>query len=375
MPRQRGINAIDKEETMGITRRQLFGWMAAAGAGALAPGVARAATGKHFSGYPGSFGVLHDITRCIGCRKCEAACNEVNDLPAPDKPFDDLAVLKQDRELTAKTYTVVNRYQFPEASDPLYVKAQCNHCLEPACASACFVKALRKDETGAVVYDASLCVGCRYCMIACPFSVPAYEYDKVLAPRVMKCTLCYPRILEGKLPGCVSACPKEALTFGRRDALIKAARQRISRHPELYVDHIYGQFEMGGTSWLYLSPRSFSSLGMREDLGVKPAPEYTSGALAVVPMAVTAGVVLLTGIYAIARRREQIAGDERQAAVAQTRAQAEEEMKQKLAEQKKAADKEKEAAVKREVEKALKEAEQQQAADKPAADDDSGKET
>ncbi|MCF8035567.1 MAG: 4Fe-4S dicluster domain-containing protein [Desulfobacteraceae bacterium] len=360
---------------MGITRRQLFGWMAAAGAGALAPGVAKAATGKHFSGYPESFGVLHDITHCIGCRKCEAACNEVNDLPAPDKPFDDLKVLQDKRQLNATAYTVVNRYQFESASGPLYVKTQCNHCLEPACASACFVKALRKDETGAVVYDASLCVGCRYCMIACPFQVPAYEYDKAFTPRVMKCTLCYPRIREGKLPGCVAACPKEALTFGKRDELIKEAQRRINRNPEKYVDHIYGQFEMGGTSWLYLSPRSFSSLGMREDLGDKAAPEYTSGALAVVPMAVTAGAVLLTGIYAIARRREQIAEDERQAAVAQTRAQAEEEMKQKLAEQKKAADKERESVVKREVEKALKEAEEQRAADKPAADDDSGKET
>ncbi len=360
---------------MGITRRQLFGWVAAAGAGAMVPGVAKAATGKHFSGYPGSFGVLHDITRCIGCRKCEAACNEVNDLPDPDKPFDDLKVLKENRQLSATAYTVVNRYQFESAPEPVYVKTQCNHCLEPACVSACFVKALRKDKTGAVIYDASLCVGCRYCMIACPFQVPAYEYNEAFTPRVMKCTLCYPRIVEGKLPGCVEACPKEALTFGRRDDLLKTARQRIYRYPDKYVDHIYGEFEMGGCSWLYLSPRPFSGLGMREDLGNQPAPSYTAGALAIVPMAVTAGVMLLTGVYAIARRRDEIAEQERQAAVEQTRAEDAEEMKRKLAEQKKAADKEKESAVRREVEKALKEAEQQLAGDKPAGDDDSGKET
>lgn len=360
---------------MGITRRQLFGWMAAAGAGAMLPAGARAAGNKHFSGYPASFGVLHDITRCIGCRKCEAACNEVNNLPAPAEPFDDLKVLEKERRPTETAYTVVNRYRPQGAAEPVYVKSQCNHCLEPACVSACFVKALYKDETGAVVYNASLCVGCRYCMIACPFNVPAYEYDKALAPRVMKCTLCRFRIVEGKLPGCVEACPKEALTFGERDRLLKEARSRIYRQPERYVNHVYGEFEMGGCSWLYLSGWSFSSLGMREDLGVVPAPMLTSGALAVVPMAVTAGVVLLTGIYAITRRKEQIAEQERLEAVARTRAQAEDEMKKKLAEQKKAADKEKQAAIEREVEKALKEAAEQQAAGKSAEDDPGGKET
>ncbi len=360
---------------MGITRRQLLGWMAAgagAGAGGLVPTSVRAAANMHFAGFPQSKGVLHDITLCIGCRKCEAACNTVNELPAPETPFDNLDVLKLDRQLSPETYTVVNRFYPTDPRKPQFVKKQCNHCLEPACASACFVKALRKQKTGAVTYDESLCVGCRYCMIACPFNVPAYEYHKALTPRVMKCTMCHPRIEKGLQPGCVEACPKEALTFGHRDELIRAARQRIERHPERYINHIYGETEMGGTSWLYLAGHPFGTLGMREDLGVVSAPEFTSGALAIVPMIVSVGVMLLTGIYAINQRREKIADEERRDAVDQTREEFEALMQQKLSEQKKAAEKAKDAAIKREVEKALAEAAKPEA-DQPAGEEN-GKE-
>ena len=234
---------------MSVSRRKFLGWLgAAAGAGGLAARPARAASNKEFSGYPGSLGVLHDITRCIGCRHCEAACNQVNQLPAPAQPFDDLTVLAERRRTDAAHYTVVNRFTVAGAAAPVHVKQQCNHCLEPACASACFVKAFRKTPSGAVSYDASLCVGCRYCMIACPFNIPAYEYAEPLSPRVMKCTLCQPRIEKGQRPGCVDACPKEALTFGPREALIREARERIRRHPDRYRDHVYGEHEMGGTS-------------------------------------------------------------------------------------------------------------------------------
>ena len=199
---------------MAITRRKFLGWMGAAGVGVTVGKSAQAASNKHFSGYPDSMGVLHDIARCVGCRSCEAACNAVNQLPPPEISFKDLAVLDRKRRTTPPEYTVVNRYDTGGAgSKPVYRKNQCNHCLEPACASACFVKAFDKTAEGAVVYDASVCVGCRYCMIACPFEIPTYEYDKALAPRVTKCTLCHPLILEGKLPGCVESCPMKAIKF------------------------------------------------------------------------------------------------------------------------------------------------------------------
>lgn len=294
-------------------------------------GSARAAGNKHFTGHPGSLGVLHDTTRCIGCRKCEAACNEVNKLPAPERPFDDLTVLDEKRRTHAGSYTVVNRYDDIEgASGPVFRKMQCNHCLEPACASACFVRAFKKTEKGAVTYDASVCVGCRYCMIACPFYVPAYEYDEPLEPRIMKCTMCYPRLMEGKLPGCVEACPKEALTFGKREDLIAIARERIRSYPERYVDHVYGEHEMGGTSWMYVSGVPFGAMGMQTDLGVTAAPKLTSGALASVPVVAGLWPVLLTGIYAVSKRKDKIAAQERRQAVRAALTKASEDAEAKL---------------------------------------------
>jgi Fe-S-cluster-containing dehydrogenase component len=339
---------------MAISRRKFLGCLGAAlGASTGAIGKAYGATNKSFKGYPKSLGVLHDITKCIGCRKCEAACNKVNELAQPEKPFDDLSLLDKKRRTDADTYTVVNKFM---PDNPVFAKKQCNHCLEPACASACFVKAFKKTKSGAVVYDESLCVGCRYCMVACPFEIPAYEYHKALTPRVTKCTMCYPRLLEGKLPGCVEACPKEALIFGERDELIKAAWKRIYKYPGQYTEHVYGEHEMGGTSWLYLSKQSFSKVGMREDLGKKSAPELTAGPLSAVPIIVGLWPVLLTGVYAISQRKDKIAQQEQEQAVAKTIADAQEETEQKLADQKEKMTREKTSAINFEVKKALEEA-------------------
>ena len=337
---------------MSLSRRKFIGWLGAAGVTAAVGRKASAATTNHFEGYPGSLAVLHDTTLCIGCRRCEGACNAVNDLPAPEVPFTDLSVLKNQRRTTSKTYTVVN--QKPgNGSGPVFVKKQCNHCLEPACASVCFVKAFTKTKEGAVVYDASVCVGCRYCMVACPFEIPTYEYDNAFSPRVMKCTMCHPRVMEGKLPGCVESCPTEALVFGRRDDLINVARQRIVRRPEKYVDHIYGEREMGGTAWLYLSGVPFETIGMRMDLGVTPAPELTAGALGAVPMVVGLWPVLLTGIYAMSKRKEKIAAEEQARAVAGALAEADEQAAAKLDATIEKAKQEKRVAVEKAVKEAL----------------------
>lgn len=345
---------------MGITRRQFFGWMSAAiGSQVAFRPNAKAASGKQFTGYDGGMGVLHDIYRCIGCRKCEAACNQVNDLPQPDRPFDDLAVLKENRRPHANTYTIVNKFDIFERQLPVYVKTQCNHCMEPACVSACFVKALKKTPTGAVEYDASLCVGCRYCMIACPFNIPAYEYDNPLTPEITKCTLCQPRIKKGQLPGCVEICPKEALNFGTRQELIEIARQRIRNFPDRYIDHIYGEHEMGGTSWLYISPAPFADLDMREDLGITPAPALTSGALAAVPVVVSLWIVFITGVYAISKRKKQMAETEKQAAVDQAQKTGQDKLNQTVITLTEKAKADQEAAIKREVKKALDEAAEQ----------------
>jgi hypothetical protein len=193
-------------------------------------------------------------------------------------------------------------------------------------------------------------------MIACPFNSPTFEYDEAFTPRIRKCTMCYPRLMEGKLPGCVVSCPTEALTFGKRDDLITIARKRIEKNPDQYVDHIYGEQEMGGTSWLYLSGAPFKTLGMREDLGNTPAPELTKGALGAVPIVVGLWPVLLTGVYAISKRKEKIAKEEREEAVAAALDQAKSEAESKLSEALEKAEKDKNEAVEKEVKKALEEA-------------------
>jgi formate dehydrogenase iron-sulfur subunit len=333
--------------------------MTAAGAAVALPSPAGAH--EYFTGYPDSYGVLHDTTLCIGCRRCEKACNEVNDLPPPEKPFDDLSVLDKKRRTDEKTYTIVNKY-YPDGPEkpPVYRKFQCNHCKEPACASACFVGAFTKTPEGAVVWNSSVCVGCRYCMIACPFDVPTYEYDKVLTPRVMKCTMCYPRVLEGKLPGCVEACPEEALSFGKREDLIAIARERIHKYPERYIDHIYGQHEMGGTNWLYITGAPFETLGFRTDLGITPAPEFTSGALSMVPVVIGLWPALLGGIYVINQRKERMASKEQAAAVnealATAKAAADEAMKKAAEKARQDREKAVETAVKKAMDEASKKA-------------------
>lgn len=222
-------------------------------------------------------GVLVDATKCIGCRKCEWACNEANHLPVqPLSTFEDKSVFGEMRRPDASRYTVVNQFAGPSGSDrPLWVKVQCMHCNDPACWSACLVTAFDKHENGAVTYDPWRCMGCRYCMVSCPFQIPAYEYENPLNPQVRKCTFCYERIAkEGGVPACVEICPPQCLIFGERNQLLQLAHNRITSEPDLYVDHVYGEHEVGGTSWLYLSSVPFEEIGL-PTLGTVAVPRLT----------------------------------------------------------------------------------------------------
>ena len=218
-------------------------------------------------------GVLVDTTVCIGCRNCEWACKSAHDMPTQslDK-YSDRSVFKEMRRPDESALTVVNEYPNPQNSEiPTDVKVQCMHCDHPACVSACIVGAFSKHENGSVVWDTNKCIGCRYCMVACPFQVPAFQFDKALNPQIKKCDFCFERTKVGKLPACVEICPVEALTYGNRNDLVKIARERIRRNPEKYVNHIFGEYEVGGTSWLYLANQDFSKLQFPK-LGDKPAP-------------------------------------------------------------------------------------------------------
>jgi Fe-S-cluster-containing dehydrogenase component len=254
------------------------------GAGGVAAGMLKPASARAWESKAPpdseSFSCLTDISRCIGCRKCELACNEINELPPPAQALDDLRVFDRERRPDAAHFTVVNRYHSGRVDEegalvPDYVKVQCMHCLDPACASACITGALSKQDNGAVHYDVSKCIGCRYCMVACPFEIPAYEYHKSLTPRVRKCTLCEEEFTrKQRPPACATVCPTEAITFGKRSTLLELAHKRLEQNPARYVQHIYGEKEVGGTAWMYISSVPFSKLGFLK-LPHKPMPKLS----------------------------------------------------------------------------------------------------
>ena len=250
----------------------------------------------HASDATSPSGLLIDTTLCIGCGACALACAERNALPAPEAG-------RTDAELSDRALTVV------QSRGGRFVRKLCMHCDEPTCASVCLVGAFRKTASGPVVYDESRCIGCRYCMQACPFSVPRYEWGEVL-PRVRKCDLCAERLASGLPPACASACPTGATRFGERAALLGEARARIAANPGRYLPHVYGAEEAGGTSVLLLSDVPFGALGYPEDLPREALPALTWRVMSQVPrFAVTAGV-FLAGVYWITNRREEVATGE-----------------------------------------------------------------
>jgi formate dehydrogenase iron-sulfur subunit len=236
-------------------------------------------------------GLLIDITRCIGCSECNRACAEVNNLPPEEAG-----------ELSATHYTVLKSYN----DEQTFVRRLCMHCIEPTCVSACLVGALTKTNTGAVLYDETKCIGCRYCMQACPFEVPRYEWSS-LTPRIQKCRMCYERVAAGGQTACADACPFEATVFGDREELVKEARRRIDENPDGYVDYIYGLKEAGGTSVMYLSNIPFEKLGFPMNVPNEPIPNLSWRVLSEIPKySVVAGVVLF-GIHWITARRAEVA--------------------------------------------------------------------
>ncbi|EQB63193.1 MAG: protein HmcB [candidate division Zixibacteria bacterium RBG-1] len=262
---------------------------------------------ENFSGWPERYGMLTDTTLCIGlnCRKCEEACKKVNNLSRKNLNLSDNSVFEHKRRTDPENYTVVNRFPNPNKPEtPYYVKKQCMHCDEPACASACLVKAFKKTPEGPVIYNKDVCIGCRYCMVACPFGIPSYDYFDAYTPQVRKCTMCYDRIQQGKIPACAEICPQEAITFGKRKDLIALARERIRSHPERYHPHIFGEEEAGGTSWLYLTGLDSVQLGFPNALAKTAYPELTRGFLSAVPLVLTIWPVLLVGLYKFSQSRQ-----------------------------------------------------------------------
>ena len=271
---------------------------------------------------------LIDVTKCIGCRACQVACKNWNDCDGEmTQLLPDLG-LQNPASLSYDTFTLISSHEIPNEHVPgglnfVFAMQRCLHCLEPACASACPTTALYKELDGPVSYDEDKCIGCRYCVWACPWGVPAAEWHS-LAPKIGKCTHCadrshqpHPASRNGQplsdlelqeydakmvVPACVKACPADALHFGTREEMLEKAHGRIAARPEKYIDHVYGEHEAGGTTVLYLSSVPFEKIGL-PDVGTKSFPAMSKFALHSVPPAVMMVGAVLGSTYAALKRR------------------------------------------------------------------------
>ncbi len=265
-------------------RRTLLKTLALSG-GAVAAGVSPAAAREKKEPPPEALGMLYDTTRCIGCKSCVVACKEANGLPPSTSGYG-AGLYDAPEVLDGQTKNIIKLYK--EGDHLSYFKQQCMQCVDPACASACMLGSLHKDEkTGVVGYDPQYCVGCRYCQMACPFNIPKFEFGKAV-PKIVKCELCRQRVKEGAQlaqigdfsrypqgqgPACCEVCPRQAVIYGKRTELLDEAKRRIAASPgKYYQDRVYGEFEAGGTQVLYLSHVPFAKVGLPE-LGNEPVPQ------------------------------------------------------------------------------------------------------
>ena len=243
---------------------------------------------------PDAVGILYDGTICIGCKACESACKTYNDMPPEDGNLEKAQGVSQiwddSYDLSEKTLNKIKLYENGSAATRnaevngfAFVKKACMHCVDPDCVSACPVTALTKNETSGIVeYDVDACIGCRYCMIACPYNVPKFEYAKAI-PEIRKCEMCGHRQAEGDIPACCEFCPTGASLFGKVTDLLEEARKRVNlvagseydypmrdisagdktpKKVAKYINYIYGEKEGGGTQYLLLSAIPFEKLGL-----------------------------------------------------------------------------------------------------------------
>jgi formate dehydrogenase iron-sulfur subunit len=266
--------------------------------------------------------ILSDVTRCIGCELCVKACQEANRLP-PEKPW---RWVKRITDLSSARWTTIRRLE-QEGGDR-FLRRQCRHCLEPACVEACIVGAMKKTAEGPVVYDRDICIGCRYCMIACPWEIPRYSWEDTV-PYVQKCDLCYQRVRKGHEPACTAACPNEATIFGERKQLIAEARRRLATRPDRYIQKIWGEHEVGGTSVLYISDVDIHLTDLDKEISdPTPMPRRTFKVLRHMPAAFLGMAAIMGGVWWIVERRQKLMGSNAGASPDQDESQSDPEERQ-----------------------------------------------
>lgn len=220
-------------------------------------------------------GMLYDATKCVGCKACMSACKRVNgdygSLSYEQAKFDPDKLWDAPQDLTGSTRTLIKLVK-DTPKEWSYVKYSCMHCQKPSCVSVCPVAAMVKDKiTGIVDYKKDACIGCRYCQVACAFNIPKFQWEKAI-PQIVKCDLCKNTNLKQKgISACAEVCPTGAILFGKRKELLAEAKKRLADHPKQYVNHIYGEHELGGTNHLYLAALQFKKLGLPELKNDAPA--------------------------------------------------------------------------------------------------------
>jgi Fe-S-cluster-containing dehydrogenase component len=283
-----------------LDRREALKVMAGAGA-AVAAAPAPVSARPRRTAPPDAVGMLYDATLCVGCKACMVACRKANDLAYddPDSLWD------APIDLTANTKTVIKYYG--AGGGQSFMKAQCMHCIDPACVSACMLGSLQKREHGIVTWDADRCVGCRYCQVACPYNVPRFEWDKA-NPKIVKCEMCAHLIAQGGEPACVTACPRDAIIFGAYTDLLAEAKRRIAAEPERYEQKVFGERDGGGTQVLYLSQAgvSFAALGLPQ-LGDRSVPELPESVQHFIYKGFVAPVALYAALAAVMWRNRRAA--------------------------------------------------------------------
>ena len=296
-------------------------------------------------------GLLYDSTLCIGCKACVTACKEVNNMPpdigpeqqawngVPGNPTWDSPV-----ELSAKTLNVIKAYSHGtgEKKDSAenghaFIKRQCLHCVDPSCVSVCPVSAMTKDAaTGIVSHNPDACIGCRYCVLSCPFGVPKYDYNDAFG-EIKKCQLCKQRLAKDELPGCADVCPTGATLFGRTEDLRKEAKRRTALKPGeqthfprgdingkvggarsghdatvqvAYQPHIYGETELGGTQCLAVSAVPFDKLNLPTNVPDTGYPTLSEGIQHTLYAGMVGPAVVFAGLAYLAHRNTKDHTDE-----------------------------------------------------------------
>jgi formate dehydrogenase iron-sulfur subunit len=246
------------------------------------------------------YGILVDVTRCTGCERCVTACLEANGLDQQRAAAD---------RLRSKDGLSANRLvTLDQVAGGRFARKSCLHCTEPSCVAACLVGGLTKSKEGPVIYNADKCIGCRYCMLACPFHIPRYEWDKT-APFVRKCDMCHERLKKGKRPACVETCPNDALFFGDREQVLKEVRDRLRNHGDRYLPRIWGEKEFGGTSVVYISDVDLTAEGWPAE-ATASIPSITTPLIEKTPLiGGSVGLGLVAVNWIIQRRMKLAAGE------------------------------------------------------------------